>query len=65
MEEVIMYRQYELSKRFSEERFRKVFGCDFLEFGDFVIKDFIRNNVFSLLSEIVEQNFQYIFGFSN
>lgn len=65
MEEATMYRQYELSKRSSEERPRKVPGCDLLEPGDPAIKDSIRNNAFSLLSVTVEQNLQHIPGPSN
>ena len=60
-----MYRQYELSKRSSQERPRKVPGSNLLEPGDPDIRDSIRNNAFSLLSVTVEQNLQHIPGPSN
>lgn len=65
MEEAAMYRQYKLSKRSSQERPRKVPGSNLLEPGDPDIRDSIRNNAFSLLSETVEQNLQHIPGPSN
>ena len=65
MEEATMLRQYEFRKRSSKERPKKVPGCNLLEPGDPYIKDSIRNNAFSLLSETVEQNLQHIPGPSN
>ena len=65
MQEAAMYRQYELSKRSSKERPRKVPGCDLLEPGDPDIKDLIRNNAFSLLNMTVKKNLQCIPGPSN
>lgn len=65
MEEAAMHRQYELSKRSSEERPKKVPGCNLLEPGDPDIKDSIRNNAFGLLNVTVEQNLQHIPGPSN
>ena len=62
MEEAVLYQQYELSKRSSKERPRKVPGCDLLEPGDPDIKDFIRNEAFSLLNMTVKQNLQHIPG---
>ena len=51
-----------MSKRSSKERPRKVPGCDLLEPGDPDIKDFIRNEAFSLLNMTVKQNLQHIPG---
>ena len=65
MEKAAMNRQYDLSKRSSKGRPRKVPGYDLLEPGDADIKDSIRNNAFSLLSVTVEQNLQHIPGPSN
>ena len=62
MDEAAMQRQYKLSMRSSEERPRKVPGCDLLEPGDPDIKDFIRNEAFSLLNMTVKQNLQHIPG---
>lgn len=65
MEKATMHRQYELSKRSSEEHPQKVPGSNLLEPGDPDIKDSIRNNAFGLLNETVEQNLQHIPGPSN
>lgn len=60
-----MHRQYKISKRSSEERPKKVPGCNLLEPGDLYIKDSIRNNAFSLLNATVEKNLQHIPGTSD
>lgn len=65
MEEAAMQRQYKRSRRSSEERPKKVPGCNLLEPGDPDIKDSIRNNAFRLLNETVQQNLKHIPGPSN
>ena len=65
MEKAAMHRQYELSKMSSEERPKKVCGCNLLEPGDPYIKDSIRNNAFGLLNVPVEKNLRHIPGPSN
>lgn len=54
-----------MRKRSNEERPQNVHGCNLLEPGDPYIKDSIRNNVFSLLNEAVQQNLEHIPGPSN
>lgn len=60
MEEAAMHRQYRISKTSSDERPKKVPGCNLLEPGDPYIKDSIRNKAFSLLEDhaTVEKNLQ-------
>lgn len=65
MEEAAMHRQYKVSKRSSDERPKKVPGCNLLEPGDPYIKDSIRNKAFCLLDATVEKNLQHIPGTSN
>ena len=65
MEKAAMHRQYELSKMSSEERPKKVCGCNLLEPGDPYIKDSIRNHAFGLLNVPVEKNLQHIPGPNN